>query len=410
MKRETQVIKTLLPIRKITTYITFSKFYQRKMEVVQVISQEFIKPSTPTPNHPRRYQLSFLDQLAPPCFLPMVFFFLKQPNVTRETLLQRIKKSLSETLTLFYPLAGRIVDNDDKLYISCNDAGAYFVEAEFKSSNSQDILESPNPNDMNKFLAVEIADDRVKELPVGIQVTFFDCGGISIGLCINHKVADGLSYFMFLQSWSALSRGESSTTIMKTAPLFGAAKLFPPRNLSGFTASTVMKDNDTIVTKRFVFDSETITKLRTKYEDKTSVEHRRRPTRFEALSAFLWRRLVVSTKPKGKADSRNCTMLQAVNLRTRMNPPIEANYFGNITRFAISSPSFEAQNGSYDIVSKARESLKQISPEFVKKLQASSDEEHLSYLKKRLEKYRKGEVFNFSFTSLCGVPIYEIGD
>ncbi|MBA0759498.1 hypothetical protein Gotri_022382 [Gossypium trilobum] len=39
---------------------------------------------------------------------------------------QLVKESLSQTLTLFYPFVGRIKDH---LSISCNDEGAYYVEA-----------------------------------------------------------------------------------------------------------------------------------------------------------------------------------------------------------------------------------------------------------------------------------------
>jgi shikimate O-hydroxycinnamoyltransferase len=47
---------------------------------VEVISEETIKPSFPTPQHLHHYQLSFLDQLQPLVFMPLVFFYPKQSD------------------------------------------------------------------------------------------------------------------------------------------------------------------------------------------------------------------------------------------------------------------------------------------------------------------------------------------
>ena len=53
--------------------------------------------------------------------------------------------SLSQTLTRFYPLAGRIKANDS---IDCNDDGAVFIEAQANVELSQ-ILKDP---DMDLFI------------------------------------------------------------------------------------------------------------------------------------------------------------------------------------------------------------------------------------------------------------------
>ncbi|XVE74867.1 hypothetical protein DITRI_Ditri12bG0052900 [Diplodiscus trichospermus] len=190
---------------------------------VDVLSQEMIKPSSPTTDHLRNYQLSFLDQIQPPVFMPLVMFYPKEPDVSNLDQCDRIKKSLSEALSVYYPLAGRIKDN---AFIDCNDEGVLFVEAK-ATCHLSDILENPNPNNHNKFIPLEL--DDASELPAIAQVTYLECGGLVVFLGMSHKVADALSFFLFLDCWAAFARGE--TDIIR--PKFDSATLFPPTDASG---------------------------------------------------------------------------------------------------------------------------------------------------------------------------------
>ena len=99
-----------------------------------------------------------------------------------------------------------------------------------------------------------------------------------------------------------------------------------------------------ILTKRFVFSASSVAALREKYADQSTTEDLpRRPTRIEALSALIWSRFVAVTH--GMADPRRVyTILHAVNLRTRMDPPLPENYFGYIVRFAITTLSMDGMN------------------------------------------------------------------
>ncbi|KAM5565285.1 hypothetical protein ABKV19_019355 [Rosa sericea] len=116
--------------------------------VVKIISKECIKPSSPTPQHLKTHKLSLLDQFIPSIYVPMILFYPIHPNPTASAnsanTSQRsklLKQSLSETLTSFYPLAGRIRDN---LSIDCNDEGASYTEAEVESLNLSEFLNHPD--------------------------------------------------------------------------------------------------------------------------------------------------------------------------------------------------------------------------------------------------------------------------
>ncbi|CAN6676286.1 unnamed protein product [Malus baccata var. baccata] len=333
--------------------------------------------------------------------MPMVLFFPKDPHTTEDPTERctKIKTALSETLTKFYPLAGRIRGIQ---YVDCNDEGAYYVEAK-ANSNITDIIQNPCPSDFNMFIPCAL--DAASELPICLQVTFFACGGMSVGMGMSHKVGDALSFFIFLNSLAATTRGEPD---YGHAPELISDKYFPQQELSGSYkhSSGMIKHN--VSTKRFVFDASAVSSLRARSTDVEN-EHARRPTHDTSRPA------PTNQQQNDHADDVPAmyTVSHAVNLRTRTDPPLPEYTFGNVTRTAISVPPLlvEPKDGSvsdpslYSVVRHVRQALKQVDREYVKKLQEG--EGFLSFLKERSSQVKRGEVVSFSFTSLCRFPIYD---
>ncbi|KAH7857480.1 hypothetical protein Vadar_013177 [Vaccinium darrowii] len=368
------------------------------MEVkVEVISRDTIKPSSPTPPNLRHYRLSFLDQIAPACFIPFFHFYPHTPTTTSFTQIHisnNLKNSLTRTLTKFYPLAGRLVNS---MYVDCSDTGVPYTEARAYCQLS-DFISNPSPSQFHKFLPREL--DDIGDIPLAVRVNFFDCGGAVLSVAISHKVADAFSSVYFVNCWAAAGRGRDCDV---SPPPLGAAELFPPMEIAGFDARTGVT-KDPIVTKRFVFTASKIASLRDKCIDNSSSDPER-PTRIEALSAFLWTRFMASIHSK-KDPNKMYILIHAVNLRTRTNPPLPDHYLGNIFRFAITVPSMTNDEFKcYEIAKQVREEIGKIDGEYVRML--GEGENHLNFLKETAKMFTKGEMVSLNFTSVCRFPLYE---
>ncbi|KAK9048404.1 hypothetical protein SSX86_032633 [Deinandra increscens subsp. villosa] len=94
----------------------------------------------------------------------------------------RLEKSLEKTLTRFYPLASRYVE--DIQTIDCRDQGVPFIHA-----NANIKLEEFLVSEVNKYIddffpsKVEVGDSLL-----AIQVTTFACGGVALAISGLHKI------------------------------------------------------------------------------------------------------------------------------------------------------------------------------------------------------------------------------
>ncbi|XP_074356216.1 limonoid 21-O-acetyltransferse-like [Apium graveolens] len=354
---------------------------------IEVLSKQSIKPSVPTPQHLKKYTLSFLDQIIPHVFVPLIFYYTIDIDQAQNNLTSNhLKKSLSET------------------HVDCNDEGALYVEAQ-TNYNLQDIIRDPIPNELINLIPLELDDANV-DLNFAIQVNFFKCGGIAIGAVFSHKLADGLSYVNFMNSWAAIARGEPNVP----SPILDLANLFPPLDMSGLKNRKVVSKKN-IVCKRFRFDASNILALKNKCtEDNKNkgTEDQTQPTRFEALSAFIWNRYMAATGKNAGVPRNINKMVVAVNLRTRFDPPLPKHYFGNIYCTAIFTPSMQnGGNEDYgDFVNKAREAIRCIDKNYVEKLRKGED--YLMYMNDVNKRFDEGEVFTMSYTSWSKFGVYDV--
>ena len=133
-----------------------------------------------------------------------------------------------------------------------------FYEARVACKLSEALREF-NAEILNQFLPFEPYGSS-RAVLLAVQCNFFDCGGVAIGLCISHRIADGASAATFLGAWNDTSDGDHAVEAV-VCPNFDAAMYFPLKDIScGKGDAGITKEN--IVTIRLVFDKSSIAALK----------------------------------------------------------------------------------------------------------------------------------------------------
>ncbi|KAK9027764.1 hypothetical protein V6N11_067587 [Hibiscus sabdariffa] len=328
---------------------------------VETFDTESIKPSSPTPLHLRSFELSILDQMTPAFYIPLIFWYTQnaasdESSLEAEEISRRLKKSLSETLTRFYPFAGRI----NGCLVDCNDDGVDYIEARVNCV-LRDILKPPNGEFLREFLPIQKDSN---EAGTGrlllVKVTFFECGGMAIGVSISHKIADVYTLGKLVNTWAALTRGSSEAAVF---PEFGCAASFlpPPKDFS-FTTPAMKFKHEKAVMRRFVFDAPKISMLKARAASATVPQ----PTRVEAVVALIWKTAMTSSPLPLPSVLR-----QVVNLRKRLNPPLPDNAVGYLVSYFTVKSSENSEAELQALVKRLRDGIGEFSENYVKKLQGS---------------------------------------
>ncbi|KAK9910592.1 hypothetical protein M0R45_034548 [Rubus argutus] len=343
---------------------------------VSVISRYTIKPSAPSSSLHllKPYKLSIFDQLTPNTYVPMLFFYrIIDPNFDLPQTLTHLRNSLSETLTLYYPLSGRTKSN---LYIDDFDAGVPYLEAEVNCPMLE-FIKLRDTELLNHFVPFHpfVKEMESELLPlVSCQANVFD-GGIAIGVSLSHKLIDGVTANAFLTTWAAVFRGCRKEIIYPQ--LFEASLVFPPRNNLPEKYVSLMErmwfEKKNYVTRRFMFDAKAISALQVKAKS----EQVPKPSRVEALTCFLWKHQMAASRALVSGTSPILSIaVHAVNLRPRMNPQIRLdNTIGNIFFWAPALLDIQEETAAEsshhelcDLVSLLHESLNELNNDYLETL------------------------------------------
>ncbi|XP_050217786.1 BAHD acyltransferase BIA1-like [Mercurialis annua] len=368
---------------------------------VNIITKETIKPSSPTPQHNRLINLSLFDQLNFAMSTPVILFYPSLKNVKKINIQkqqsEKLKLSLSEALNIFYPLAGHVVNNS---FVECNDYGIDYVEAKIDCTISE-IFEQPDHDLLSKLIHVELNSVLTGAI---IQVNFFSCGGLAIGVSLSHKITDAASLVIFLMNWAAKSLSVASTSSL--IPHFVADTIIPSLKDPLILPPPPSLRMPKCKTNRFVFMASKVSALKAK----AASVHVQNPTRVEAVTAFIWKCLMNITKSKqSELFARESVVIQAVNLRKRFVTPLPHNFVGNLSGKFLAKTKVGNDLELSNLVSLLRQGLDRVSEDIANLGQTATNFGGiLKFAKDFGEMHNKDNVDLYTFTSLCGFPFYEI--
>ncbi|KAM7477626.1 hypothetical protein LguiA_025839 [Lonicera macranthoides] len=359
---------------------------------LRVVSTQTIKPASPTPSRLKHYNLSLMDIYSPCAYMPFVLYYPNHaPNNAQGVAdkSRRLKRTLSEILVRYYPLAGRW---NSRTYVECNDEGVEFQEVDVECGLSE-ILEKPegeaagvvfpaglvwaNPNNSSSLLVV--------------QLTNFECGGMSIAVCLSHKLADVTSFSTFMNSWAAKMRTNASSEDVLLSPHFMS---FPSIDDAAITAPEYQFTKTPSIRKKLVFPNSKIAHLKETVKE-LGVQD---ASRYEALTALLYK-CGTSVTTANSGFFSPTAMLHAVSMRPRVLPPLPKTTMGNITSIFMTPTRNESENNLKTLVEKIKKGNTALRG--VKKLDAS---EYLSML----QEFPYDEYKFFFCSSLCGMPLYKV--
>ncbi|KAL9235159.1 hypothetical protein vseg_009946 [Gypsophila vaccaria] len=339
---------------------------------VKIISTEIIKPSSPTLSHLRKLTLSLLDQKFSALVVPVLLFYGPPQGAAPQVDIDRFKTCLSQTLTAFYPLAGRV---ESQGAILCNDEGVPFTEARVNCT-LESVLDSLSSYKKDLVSFYPPRAGLIEEgLQVSIQINVFKCGGFCIGRYHTHKVTDGTSVRTFFRYWAALVAQHSAEqqAAQHLADFNSAVRVFPPVPVAvpppqeekpvTPELNTEKQDSEQTEEKKpsskwsflsqtrigvrsFLIRNEAVEKLKAKsISDQVT-----NPSRFEAVAGFLWKSVMLDSTKEGRS-----ALNVAVDLRPRVDPPLPVGAMGNLFETALVQSEKNAD--LHELVAHIRESI-----------------------------------------------------
>ncbi|CAK7325398.1 unnamed protein product [Dovyalis caffra] len=299
---------------------------------VHIVSREVIKPSSPTVEHKKPYKLSLFDQLTPMTYSPVIFFYPMNDansNSITKTRTDHLKKSLTETLNIFYPLSGRVKDN---LFIDSFNEGVPFLEARVNCRLS-DFFKHYEIESLNHLLPCQPFTKEDMNAPlIAAQVNIFNCGGMAVAGAGSHKIVDGATSRAFFTTWTSISRGDYNS--VKQPDFEQASIFFPPRNSLPQNHLSLMEGlwftEGNYITRRFVFSGKAIALLK---DIAIAGNPDANPTRIQALTCFVLKCCMAASRAMSSSPKPSI-LVEAVDLRSRTKPPMSDASTGDVIWWA----------------------------------------------------------------------------
>ncbi|KAJ9693414.1 hypothetical protein PVL29_012262 [Vitis rotundifolia] len=296
--------------------------------IINVRESTMVRPAEETPR--RSLWNSNVDLVVPRMHTPSVYFY-RPSGAANFFDPQVMKEALSKVLVPFYPMAGRLRrDEDGRIEIDCNAEGVLFVEAD-TGSVIDDFGDFAPTLELRQLIpTVDYSGDIGSYSLLILQVTYFKCGGVSLGVGMQHHVADGASGLHFINTWSDMARGLDLTippfidrTLLRARdppqPAFHHIEYQPPPQLKTPQPNT---QNTNVCIFKITRDQLNTLKNKSK-EDGNTISY----SSYVMLAGHVWR---CACKARSLPADQDSKMYIATDGRSRLRPALPPGYFGNV--------------------------------------------------------------------------------
>ncbi|XP_076888117.1 putative acetyltransferase At3g50280 [Bidens hawaiensis] len=305
---------------------------------VRSVSQFFVKPphdlsqDKKQPIYLTPFELSLLNLK----YIQKGLIYAKpKPNqdFSMIAFLDDLRGSLSATLTHFYPLAARLSTRKQQnppsyvIYINPeNSPGVKFVHANVDLTVSDILTPADVPSvvysffDLNDTFNHDALNHNAHTVPLlAIQVTELT-DGIFIGCSFNHVIADGTSFWHFMNAWSEIFKSKEKNNYLISRP-----PILKRWVLEGYNPITSLPftHHEQFIERVFHFTSPAVSKLKAKANEECNTQ---KISSLQAVSALLWRCL---TRARHQPCNSETVCVIVADNRRRVKPPMSDDHFGS---------------------------------------------------------------------------------
>ncbi|KAH0715591.1 hypothetical protein KY284_008496 [Solanum tuberosum] len=177
------------------------------------------------------------------------------------------------------------------------------------------------------------------------QLSHFDCGGMSISVCMSHKVGDARSAFSFLKDWATLTRQYPNGEL--SCPSYYVQDSLMPSLPDGPLKFPVVVEPNAQESiefeKRFFLSESNIRVLKAMIvDDPSSIVQN--PTTTEVVSAIVYKCAAIAGANISNGNDSSSQMVLVSDLRKTIPPSIKStSTIGNILT-AFSTPIYNLED------------------------------------------------------------------
>ncbi|KAI7734505.1 hypothetical protein M8C21_004968 [Ambrosia artemisiifolia] len=319
----------------------------------------------------RSLPLTFFDivwLLFHPVHQLFFFDFPHSQSHFAETIIPKLKHSLSITLQHFFPFASNLIVSPNSKpeirHVEGDSLALTFAQSDLDFND----LKQNHPRDCNTFHnLVPLLEPPFKsssglvKIPVfSIQVTIFPNSGITIGLTNHHSLCDARTRHDFLMAWTSIANHGSDKVFLATRSLpFYDRVIEYPKLLDDMLLSLppiqTLDESYRVPQLELQMDRVRSTFVLTRSEINrlkkwllAQLPHLEYVSTFVVGCGYVWscvaksRVFVEGTKGEYEVERFTCV----ADWRARLSPPVPLTYFGNCTGLCLASTKTTFITGS----------------------------------------------------------------